>query len=117
MIARVSNACTPKFSLVDWNNDRMTIKHAKTKMDQEGKNAFPMALMANRYEWYICPITALAVYMSSRSFTRGSDQLFSGSSETISKRYSDSMRAFLTRPDIKDELGEFVNLLKTLLLM
>ena len=92
MIARVSNACTPKFSLMDWNNDRMTIKHAKTKMDQEGKNAFPMALMANRYEWYICPITALAVYMSSRSFTRGSDQLFSGSSETISKRYSDSMR-------------------------
>jgi len=38
MIARISNASTIKFSLMEWDNDRLKIKHAKTKKDQDGRN-------------------------------------------------------------------------------
>ena len=53
MIARVSNAAGVKLSLVSWDNDRLKIKHPKTKTDGEGKKAFPMSLMANRYCWCV----------------------------------------------------------------
>ncbi len=93
----------------------MKTKHAKTKMDKDGKNAFPMAIMANRYEFYICPILAMAVYMSckgveSGGFPAGGDQLFPSDSEdtsAVSKLYGTCMHAFLNRADIKEELGEF----------
>lgn len=93
MIARVSNACTIKFSLMSWDNDRLKIKHAKTKKDQDGKNAFPMAIMANRYDWTICPITALAVYMSCTPFPHGTDQLFNGESTGCKKGGDKTARA------------------------
>ena len=120
MVARVSNASGVKFSLIQWDNDRMKIKHAKTKMDKDGKNAFPMAIMANRYEFYICPVLAMAVYMSckgveSGGFPAGGDQLFPSNSDdasAVSKLYGTRMHTFLNRTDIKEELGEFAEMLK-----
>ena len=113
MIARVSNAAGVKLSLMSWDNDRLKIKHPKTKMDGEGKKAFPMAIMANRYCWYICPITSLAVYMSCCNFKKDTDQLFSGGTgKSASTRYCERMRSFLKREDIQTELNEYADLLK-----
>ena len=114
MIARVSNAAGVKLSLVSWDNDRLKIKHPKTKTDGEGKKAFPMSLMTNRYCWYICPVLALAVYMSCFNFKKDTDQLFSGdgNGKSAASRYCERMRAFLKRADIQSDLNEYAELLK-----
>ena len=77
---------------MQWDNDRLKIQHAKSKMDPEGTRAFPMAVMANRYDWTICLITALAVFMSCYDFPPGTDQLFQGEKiSNITKLFSDRM--------------------------
>ena len=68
MIARVTNAAKLAFVHLNWSNDHMTARCSKSKKDQEGKRAFPMAFMANRYMWTICPITALAIWFSVTTF-------------------------------------------------
>ena len=63
--------------------------------------------MANRYDWKLCPITALAIWSSCNTIT--GNALFPGSSQN--KRYSDNLKRYLNREDIKSKLQEFADLL------
>ena len=109
MIARVTNAAKLAFVHLNWSNDHMTARCSKSKKDQEGKRAFPMAFMANRYMWTICPITALAIWFSVTTYTPGANMVFPGNHQ--SNRYSIGLRAFLARPDVQTYLNTFTKLL------
>jgi len=63
--------------------------------------------MANRYDWKLCPITTLAIWLSCNTIT--GNALFPGSSQN--KRYGDNLKIFLERDDIKSQLQEFASLL------
>jgi hypothetical protein len=76
-------------------------------MDQGGKRAFNIALMANPYDWKLCPITALAVWLSCTSIS--GNAVFPGPKQN--KRYSEGLKTFLLRADVKEELKEYADLL------
>ena len=79
MISRVSQVSHMMFNFMSWSEDHFVAKHGSSKSDQKGTRSFPMAIMANRYVWYICPITAMAIWMSVTQFPDGGNKLFPGS--------------------------------------
>jgi hypothetical protein len=107
MIARVSNITTVTFNHMVWSDDHLSTRWSKTKMDQGGKRAFNIALMANPYDWKLCPITALAVWLSCTSIS--GNAVFPGPKQN--KRYSEGLKTFLLRADVKEELKEYADLL------
>ena len=76
MIARLANVRGLMFNRIGWNNDHLYVAHSHTKADQDGKNCFEMAIMANRYDPFICPVTALAIYLSCTCFGPGANMVF-----------------------------------------
>ena len=106
-IARVANIQTVSFNHMEWVDDHLSTRWSKSKKDQEGKRSFNIAIMANRYDWKLCPITALAIWLSCNTIT--GNALFPGSSQN--KRYSDNLKRYLNREDIKSKLQEFADLL------
>ena len=67
------------------------------------------AIMANRYDPFICPMTALAIYLSCKCFDPDANMVFSD--DTKSTRYSDALAAFLKRDDVKQSIKQFAKLL------
>ena len=109
MIARLANVRGLMFNRIGWNNDHLYVAHSHTKADQDGKTCFEMAIMANRYDPFICPVTALAIYLSCTCFGPGANMVFPG--ETKNTRYDDTLPAFLKRDDVKDSIKQYAELL------
>ena len=97
------------FNLINWNNDHLTIMHSHTKKDQSGDNCFEMAIMANRYDPFMCPVTALAIYLSCTEYGAGANMVFPG--EIAGRRYGPSLRKFLKRTDVSEEIKQYAQLL------
>ena len=76
MIARLANVRGLMFNRIGWNNDHLYVSHSHTKKDQDGKNCFEMAIMVNRYDVFICPVKALAIYLSCTCFGEGANMGF-----------------------------------------
>ena len=55
------------------------------------------------------PVTALAIYLSCTCFGPGANMDFPG--DTINKRYSDALTAFLKRDAVKDSIKQYAELL------
>ena len=109
MISRAANVAGLMFNLINWNNDHLTIVHSHTKKDQGGDNCFEMAIMANRYDPFMCPVTALAIYLSCTEYGAGANMVFPG--EIAGKRYGPSLRKFLKRDDVSEEIKQYAQLL------
>ena len=90
----ISTSC-PAVKMNPWSDDHLSTRWSKTKMDQGGKRAFNIALMANPYDWKLCPITALAVWLSCTSIS--GNAVFPGPKQN--KRYSEGLKTFLLRAD------------------
>ena len=73
------------------------------------QNCFEMAIMANRYDPFICAVTSLAIYLSCTSFGPGANMVFPGNSK--STRYGDALSTFLKRDDVKQSIEEYAQLL------
>ena len=109
MIARLANVRGLMFNRLGWNNDHLYNSHSHTKKDQDGQNCFEMAIMANRYDPFICAVTSLAIYLSCTSFGPGANMVFPGNSK--STRYGDALSTFLKRDDVKQSIEEYAQLL------
>ena len=94
MLSRVSQVANVMFNFMSWKEDHFVAKHGSSKADKKATRAFPMAIMANRYTWYICPITALAIWMSITVFPEGGNKLFPGSNPAST--YGSWLNAFFT---------------------
>ena len=111
MIARCCNVVGLQFSQLMWKDDHLTTKHPKSKKDQTGKRAFRFAIMANRYNFTLCPVTALAIYLSCTTFEEGNNMVFPAGEKGAGPRYSSALRTFLKRPDIKAKIEKYCHLL------
>ena len=78
MISRVSQVSNMMFNFMSWSEDHLVAKHGSSKKDKKATRSFPMAIMANRYVWYLCPILAMAIWMSVTEFPDGGNKLFPG---------------------------------------
>ena len=76
LMSRVNNVSLMVFPRINWRHDHMTVANLKTKKDQLGERCFPKALTANRYRFFLCPISALAIFLSVRSFEEDDELIF-----------------------------------------
>jgi len=92
MISRVSQTANVMFNKMTWDNDHFVARHGSSKKDKSASRSFNMAIHANRYKWYLCPILALAIWLSITVFPPGGNKLFPGSDPAA--RYSKWLDAF-----------------------
>jgi len=107
MISRISQVTHVMFNFMSWKQDHFVAKHGSSKKDKKASRAFPMAIMANRYCWYLCPVLAIAMWMSITSFPEGGNKLFPGSTQDAT--YTTWLRDFFTNNAIS--LAEWAHLL------
>ena len=69
-IARVNNIATLMFSMIDWHNDHLTLRFAKSKKDQLGDRCHTIRLFANPWNYKMCGVTALAIRLTEKGIRK-----------------------------------------------
>jgi hypothetical protein len=92
LMCRANNTSQICMSHLQWFNDAMRIFFANTKTDQQGNQAkYPRHIYANPGDWVVCPIFALAMYLTSfNSPLDNNSHLFPGKNQF--KRFSRLLR-------------------------
>ena len=61
----------------NWKKLRSFVRHTLSHKGGPGwENSFEMAIMVNRYDVFICPVKALAIYLSCTCFGEGANMGF-----------------------------------------
>ena len=105
-IGRSDNIDDLLLSLIDWENDAMTVQFGTTKSDQTGETTSERKhIFANPFKPELCSILALAVYTwcKRRSPSSGCQKLFDGDEQN--KRYYEILMIALKEIDAGIDLG------------
>ena len=107
LVCRASNTVTIHLHHLSWSDDCLCIYFAQMKNDQTGdRKRDPRHVYANPHDVLVCPITALAMYISIFNVTGSKDSaLFPGSNQY--KRFAKSLEKILFKHkiEIKAEFG------------
>jgi hypothetical protein len=93
LMCRANNTSRICMSHLQWFNDAMRIFFANTKTDQQGNQQakYPRHIYANPGDWVVCPIFALAMYLTSfNTPLDNNSHLFPGKNQF--KRFSRLLR-------------------------
>ena len=105
-IGRSDNIDDLLLSLIDWENDAMTVQFGTTKADQTGETTSERKhIFANPFKPELCTILALAVYTWCKRRSPSSDchKLFDGDDQN--KRYYEILLSALREIDSSIDLG------------
>ena len=91
-IARVNNIATLMFSMIDWHNDHLTLRFAKSKKDQLGDRCHTIRLFANPWNYQMCGVTALAIRLTEKGIRKKRNRVFACDAAS---KYANDLRKYL----------------------
>ena len=80
------------FSMIDWRNDHLTLRFAKSKKDQLGDRCHTIRLFANPWNYKMCAVTALAIRLTEKGIRRKHNRVFACDAAS---KYANDLRKYL----------------------